>query len=516
VKDYLPFDLRNRNNLLNLAQSLLNIHFPQSFDMQKQALMRLSFEEFFVFQLPLVLRKLRRKEKRGISHSVDGKLLDDFMLRLPFKLTAAQENALREIKKDMASGRVMQRLLQGDVGSGKTVVATVACLAAIQGGYQAVFMAPTEILSRQHYTKIVSQFSGLALSGRKLRVGLLTAKQEGKEKLYQDIKDGRIDLVIGTHALLQEDLKFKSLGFIVIDEQHKFGVGQRALLPKKGNNPDVLIMTATPIPRTLAITLYGDLDISVINELPAGRLPVKTLCFDQKEEKKGFVLLRQELEYGRQGYIIYPVIDESYSLDISGAKKMFLELKEGMFKGFRLGLIHGKLKAKEQEDIMLKFRNKELDLLVSTTILEVGIDIPDATCMVIAHAERFGLSQMHQLRGRIGRGVLQSFCVLISGAQTQEAEARLKAMVSSNDGFRIAEEDLKIRGPGEFFGNRQHGLSDLKIANPLTQMHLLKSARHEAVKLLSRDIRLQERINQPLKEKVLQRFPEYEELMLIG
>jgi len=402
------------------------------------------------------------------------------------------------------------------VGSGKTVVATLACLVAIQSGYQAAFMAPTEILSRQHFAKITSQLAGLTFNGRPLRVGLLTGQDKEKEKIYQEVKAGKIDLVIGTHALLQEEFKFKNLSFIVIDEQHKFGVGQRALLPKKGSNPDVLIMTATPIPRTLAITLYGDLDISVINELPAGRLPVKTLHFSQQGKEKAFEIARQELNYGRQAYIIYPVIEESYALDIAGAKKMFAELKEGEFKGFRLGLVHGKLKTREQEEAMLKFRNKELDLLVSTTILEVGIDIPNATCMIIAHAERFGLSQLHQLRGRIGRGSLQSFCVLISDAQTDEAKARLKAMVSSSDGFRISEEDLKIRGPGEFFGNRQHGLAELKVANPLTQMQLLKAAREEAVKLLSQDARLEERLHQPLKEKLLQRFPEYEKLMLVG
>jgi len=516
TKDCLTFDLRTRNNLLNLAQSLLNIHFPQDLSLQKQALMRLSFEEFFIFQLPLVLRKLKRKEKKGIKHTVNGRLVEDFILRLPFKLTSAQQKVLEEIKTDMASGAAMQRLLQGDVGSGKTVVATIACLIAIQSGHQAAFMAPTEILARQHFVKITSQLAGLTFDGRRLRAGLLTGQDNQKEKIYRDIKEGRIDLVIGTHALLQEDLNFKDLSFAIIDEQHKFGVGQRALLPGKGNNPDVLIMTATPIPRTLAITLYGDLDISVINELPAGRLPVKTLHFSQQDKEKGFAIARGELNYGRQAYIIYPVIEESYALDIAGAKKMFAELKEGQFKGFKLGLVHGKLKTKEQEETMLKFRNKELDLLVSTTILEVGIDIPNATCMIVAHAERFGLSQLHQLRGRIGRGSLQSFCVLISDAQTEEAGARLKAMVSSNDGFRISEEDLKIRGPGEFFGNRQHGLAELRLANPLTQMQLLRAARQEAIKLLNRDIRLEERPHQLLKEKLLQRFPEYEKLMLVG
>ena len=516
INDPLPFDLRSRHHLLNLAQSLLNIHFPQDLALQQQAHTRLSFEEFLLFQLPLVLRKLSRKNKIGIKHLVSGGLIEDFISGLPFQLTGAQQKVITEIKTDMASSQAMQRLLQGDVGSGKTVVATLACLMSIQSGHQAVFMAPTEILARQHYEKISSQFTKLTFNGRRLRLVLLVGQDKQKQKTYQEIKEGKIDLVIGTHALLQEELSFKSLSFIVIDEQHKFGVGQRALLPKKGNNPDVLIMTATPIPRTLAITLYGDLDISVINELPLGRIPIKTLQFNQEASRKAYALVKEELSYGRQAYIIYPVIEESYALDIAGAKKMFTELKSGEFKEFRLGLIHGKLKPREQQEVMFKFKNKELDLLVATTILEVGIDIPNATCMIIASAERFGLSQLHQLRGRIGRGKLQSFCILISDSQTQDSKARLAAMVASGDGFHIAEEDLKIRGPGEFFGNRQHGLAELKIANPLIQMQLLKAAREEAIGLLSQDVRLEERPHQLLKAKLLQRFPEYEKLMLVG
>ena len=516
INDPLPFDLRSRHNLFNLARSLLNIHFPQDLVLQKQAHSRLSFEEFLFFQLPLVLRKLRRKEKIGTRHTVNDKLIGDFISGLPFQFTIAQAKVLAEIKADMASGQAMQRLLQGDVGSGKTVVATLACLVAIGSGYQAAFMAPTEILARQHYEKISSQFERLTFNGRKLRISLLVGQDKQKQKIHQQIKEGKIDLIIGTHALLQDELSFKNLSFIVIDEQHKFGVGQRALLPKKANNPDVLIMTATPIPRTLAITLYGDLDISVINELPLGRISIKTLQFNQSQRNKAYALVKEELNYGRQAYIIYPVIEESCVLDIAGAKKMFTELKSGEFKEFRLGLIHGKLKAQEQNELMLKFKNNQLDLLVATTILEVGIDIPNATCMIIEHAQRFGLSQLHQLRGRIGRGKWQSFCMLVSDAQTQEAEARLAAMVASGDGFYISEEDLRIRGPGEFFGIRQHGLAELKIANPLIQMQLLKAAREEAINLINQDPHLAERPHQLLKAKLLQRFPEYEKLMLVG
>jgi len=540
VNDFLPYDIRSRNDLLNLAKSIINMHFPESADIQKQAYRRLAFEEFFVFQLPLVLRKLNKRKKTGIAHKVEGELVDNFIGSLTFRLTDSQQRVVEEIKQDMHKPQGMQRLLQGDVGSGKTVVATIACVIAIQGKYQVAFMVPTEILARQHYEKIKGQWS-IVNSQWPINIALLTSSTDKKvkEKIYQDIKESKVDFVIGTHALLEETVEFKNLGLVVIDEQHKFGVGQRALLPKKGVNPvrdrapevpdgclrqpvsngvnpDVLIMTATPIPRTLAITLYGDLDISIINELPPGRLPIKTFHFGQEKRPDAYVIAKNELKQGRQVYIIYPVIEESYALDIAGAKKMYNELKTGEFKEYKLGLIHGKLKQEEQDLAMLKFKNKELNMLVSTTVLEVGIDIPNATCMIIEHAERFGLSQLHQLRGRVGRGGRESFCLLISDAETQEAKARLESMVKYNDGFRIAEEDLKIRGPGEFFGKRQHGLAELKIANPLTQMQLLKRAREEAIKLISSDPHLELKQNSGLKGKLLQRFPEYEKLMVVG
>ncbi len=509
INDFLPYALRSRNNLLNLAKGVINIHFPDNLELQKQAYERLAFEEFFLFQLPLALRKLKRKEKQGYAHRIEGDLARNFIAHLPFQLTAAQEKVIAEIKSDMAQPQAMQRLLQGDVGSGKTVVAFIASILAVQGGYQVALMVPTEILAKQHDDKLSSWF-------KDINIGLLTGSlnKKEKEKIYQEIKEGKIDLVIGTHALIEEGVQFKNLGLVVIDEQHKFGVGQRALLPKKGINPDCLIMTATPIPRTLAITIYGDLDISVIRQLPPGRQAIKTLLLTEKEKAKAYEIAKKELRQGRQVYIVYPVIEESYALDIAGAKKMHGQLKADEFKEFRLGLIHGRLKQKEQDQVMLKFKEKELDALVSTTVLEVGIDIPNATCMVVEHAERFGLSQLHQLRGRVGRGSRESFCILVSNAETPEAKARLAAMVEYSDGFRIAEEDLKIRGPGEFFGQRQHGLTELKIANPLTQMQLLKLAREEAIKLVEADPRLEARPNGLLKEKLLQRFPEYEKLMV--
>ena len=518
VEDILPYAVRLKNNLLNLPKSLLNIHFPENLEMQKEAFRRLCFEEFFLFQIPLALRKMKAKEKQGIAHNIEGKLLNNFLANLSFKLTKAQERAIEEIKSDMASTRAMQRLLQGDVGSGKTVVATIASVIAMQSGYQVAFMVPTEILAKQHYEKIRLQVRAHGSLEKEIKLGLLTGSlsSKEKEKLCREVKEGKIGLVIGTHALLEAGVEFKNLGLVVIDEQHKFGVGQRALLPKKGSNPDVLIMTATPIPRTLAITLYGDLDISVINELPPGRGSINTMLFSKKEAPRAYVLAKEEIRSGNQVYIIYPVIEESYMLDIAGAKKMYAQFRKREFKEFRLGLIHGRLKEKEQDQAMLKFKGKELDLLVSTTVLEVGIDIPSATCMIVQHAERFGLSQLHQLRGRIGRGPKESSCILISDAGSEEARARLEAMARYNDGFRIAEEDLKIRGPGEFFGQRQHGLMELKIANPLIQMQLLKSAREEAIKLISADPNLEARQNAALKEKLLQRFPEYEKLVMVG
>lgn len=515
IKDYLPYNLRAKQNLLNLARSIINIHFPENLELQKQAYKRLSFEEFFFFQLPLALRKATKKEKAGISHKIEGSLVESFVKSLPFKLTLAQEKVIAEIKQDMALPQAMQRLLQGDVGSGKTVVATIAAIIAVQGGYQAAFMAPTEILARQHYDKIQSQVKSFK---SEVKIGLLTSSLNKKEKdcTYKEIREGKVDLIIGTHALLEENIEFKNLGLVIIDEQHKFGVSQRALLPKKGPNPDVLIMTATPIPRTLAITLYGDLDVSVIDALPPGRPPIKTVFFEESQKAKAYSLVKEQLQNKGQAYIIYPVIEESYALDIAGAKKMYEELKDGEFKNFRLGLIHGKLKHKEQDAIMQCFKEKKLDILIATTVLEVGIDIANATCVIIEHAQRFGLAQLHQLRGRVGRGTLESYCILIAHAQTDEAKARIEAMLKYSDGFHLAEEDLRIRGPGEFFGERQHGLTELKIANPLTQLQLLKLAREEAIKLINNDAHLNLKQHIQLKEKLLVRFPEYEKLILIG
>lgn len=518
INDFLPYDLRSRNGLLNLAKSLINIHFPQDPQTQKQAYQRLAFEEFFLFQLPLALRKLKKRERQGIAHKVQGDLVDEFIRGLAFELTESQKKVIQEIGLDMGRALSMQRLLQGDVGSGKTVVATVATLIAIQGGYQAAFLVPTEILANQHYKNIKSQFSDLKLQGRRLKIALLTSNinKKAKERIYKGILNGQFNLVIGTHALLEEEVKFKNLGLVVIDEQHKFGVGQRALLPKKGNNPDVLIMTATPIPRTLAITLYGDLDISVIRELPPGRKPINTEWITQEKRKWLYAFIKEALNSGRQAYVVYPIIEDSFQLDLLSATKMYQEFKDNFFKEYNVGLIHGRLKQAQQDRIMGDFKQGKIQILIATTVLEVGIDVANVTVMVIENAERFGLCQLHQLRGRIGRGGYESSCFLVSDTTSLDARRRLEAMVNYRDGFLIAEEDLKIRGPGEFFGSRQHGLTELKIANPLTQMQLLKRARDEAIKLIFTDPQLEGRQNLLLKEKLFQRFPGYERYISTG
>jgi ATP-dependent DNA helicase RecG len=518
LKDALPYDLRKRYNLLNLAQSLINIHFPESLQLQEQALRRLCFEEFFLFQILLVLKKLRKNSRPGIAHRIERGLIRAFIESLPFRLTAAQQEAVEQIKQDMARAWPMQRLLQGDVGSGKTVVGTISAMIAIGGGYQVAFMVPTEILARQHFEKIRHQISGLRYQNRKITVTLLTSNIKGKQrkKVYQDIKKGRIDLIIGTVALIQEEVEFKNLGLVIIDEQHKFGVAQRNLLQQKAKNADVLVMTATPIPRTLAITLYADMDISIIDQLPAGRKPINTWFITPDKREQLYAFLKKVVNRGRQVYIVYPLIQESYNLDLYAAEKMYEMLQKEFPPFFKIGLIHARLKDRQQHKIMNEFKAGKINILVATTILEVGLDIPNATVMVIENADRFGLSQLHQLRGRVGRGEDESYCILVAQPQTEEAKARIRAMLESCDGFRIAEQDLKIRGPGEFFGKRQHGLCELRIANPLTQMRLLKTAREEAIRLLDRDPGLNLKQNQALQEALDKRFPGYEKFVAVG
>ena len=522
LQDIVPTAIRFKHHLSPIAQGICQIHFPSDAANQQKAIDRIAFEEFFLFQICVILRRLNIVQKVGIAHKIGNELVDDFKAALPFKLTNAQNKALAEICTDMALNRPMLRMIQGDVGSGKTVVAFFGCIAAWKNKKQAAIMAPTEILAQQHYlnfNRLIchSRESGNPYSG--IKVALLISSIPAKEKklIYQRLKDGDIDLIIGTHALLEETIAFKSLSFVVIDEQHKFGVNQRALLTDKGSNPDILIMTATPIPRTLCLTLYGDLDVSVINELPPGRGTIKTYHFPLAKAQAVYQKVRElVINKKTQAYIIYPLVDESEKLDLKAAKDMFDHLQRHEFQGLRMGLVHGQMKRQEADEVMERFKKHELDILVATTILEVGIDIANANVMVIEHAERFGLSQLHQLRGRIGRGTQNAMCVLLGDPLTQDGKLRLEAIVQTTDGFKIAEQDLKIRGPGHYFGRHQHGLNELKMSNPITQIEVLEKAREDAIILTNVDSQLNKTEHRLIKETIKKRYPQYLDLILAG
>lgn len=520
LKEVLPYSIRQKYGLENLVKSILNIHFPESFQLQETAYKRISFEEFFLFQVSVFLRRLSIVAKDGIRHQIRDNWVNEYGRFFPFALTKAQTRVIQEIADDMQRPSPMHRLLQGDVGSGKTLVAFFGCVAAGANGYQSALMAPTEILARQHFETLQNILKSITVPaqrsqgngpGKGLRMALLVSglKQNEKEQILGQLKRGEIDLLVGTHALIQEEIEFKNLSFVIVDEQHKFGVRQRALLSAKGGNPHVLVMTATPIPRTLCHTLYGDLDVSVIDELPSGRGEVRTILFSEERIEEVYGLMRQAVLAGRQVYVVYPIIEESSKLDLKAAKGMFKYFREVEFKDCRVGIIHGQMKKSQTQEAMDNFKNKKFDILVATTILEVGVDVPNATVMVIEHAERFGLAQLHQLRGRIGRGTADSLCLVIAEPVTQEAQARLKAFVSTTDGFKIAQEDLLIRGPGEFFGRHQHGLNELKVANPVTQLDILEAAREEAMVLTKADPKLEKLPHRPVKELIEKRYPNY-------
>ena len=524
IIDILPYDIRRRNHLLNIASAVLNMHFPQDALRQEEAYKRIIFEECFLMQLIFGLKRYKADKITGTAHRLNEDFLRSFEQGLSFELTNSQKKVIAEIRKDMSSLKPMYRLLQGDVGCGKTIVALYGCMISVSNGAQAAFMVPTEILAQQHFRIISHQLSAFSAAGGcasgasyRLKVGLLTSSVplKEKQKIYNEIKNGAIDILVGTHALLQEEVEFKDLSLVVIDEQHKFGVYQRMGLLTKGFNPDCLIMTATPIPRTLALTIYSDLDISTIDELPSGRIPVKTYLAG--EDKRGWVydFIRENLSTGRQAYIVYPLIDESETLELKSAKVMYADLKKNIFSDFKVGLIHGRMKQKERDKVMALFRKGEINLLVSTVVIEVGIDVANASVMVVEHAERFGLSQLHQLRGRIGRGAYQSHCLLISDAVSDESGQRLKVMVEEADGFKIAERDLEIRGPGEFFGARQHGIPELRV-NPLENMGLLQTAKKEADALIKKDPLLGLRQNTGLADTLKRRFPDCEKMVETG
>lgn len=478
IETVLPEFLLKKYNIMEKREALRQIHFPDSKEKLDIARFSLVFEEFFLIQLKLaLLREENNKNLASIPLEIkkDG-LVMNFINSLPFKLTDAQQRAVNEILKDLNSTKPMQRLLQGDVGSGKTVVATIMLLAAIENGYQAAIMAPTEILAQQHYNNM---FKWLNPLGIRVELFLGSNGKKRRQAAETNLRNGQVDIAVGTHALIQNSVEFANLGAVVIDEQHRFGVKQRLALRKKSQSPQVLTMTATPIPRTLAITMNGDLDLTIIDELPNGRKPILTYMTNSRKQIAD--LIRREVSEGRQAYIVYPLIEESETLSAKAATEEKVKWETEVFPEYKIGLLHGKLKNDEKEDVMVKFKNKEYDILVSTTVVEVGVDVPNATVIVIENAERFGLSQLHQLRGRVGRSDLQSYCLLSSSTKSQETRARLDIMTQTNDGFVIAEKDLQIRGPGEFLGTRQSGLPDMIIADIVNDSKILEQARSEAI-----------------------------------
>ncbi|WP_170075244.1 ATP-dependent DNA helicase RecG [Paraclostridium dentum] len=503
IKEYLPNKIIQKYKLCSIDFAVKNIHSPTNKESLKVALYRLVFEEFLMLQLGLFLFKNGVTEKSGVKFEKEQNLVK-ILNSLPFKLTNAQNRALNEIIDDMNCEKVMNRLVQGDVGSGKTVVALLALANCVLNGYQGALMAPTEILAEQHFISLNETLSPFGINVG-LLVGSLTKKQ--KENVLQRVKENEIDILIGTHALIEDKVEFNNLGIVITDEQHRFGVRQRNKLSEKGYNPDILVMTATPIPRTLALILYGDLDISIIDELPPGRQPIETLAvYKDKREKAYNSLVRSEVQKGRQVYIVCPLVEESEAIEAKAAVDLVEELKSEFFSDLRLGLLHGKMKPSEKDETMKKFKNKELDILVSTTVIEVGVNVPNATLMIIENAERFGLAQLHQLRGRVGRGSHKSYCILIYSSKSEVCSQRMSIMEETTDGFKISEKDLEIRGPGEFFGTRQHGLPELKVANIFKHMKILKIAQQEARYIISEDPKLNNFENEKIKKEILKKF----------
>lgn len=480
IADTLPDDIRIENELCTLEYAVRNIHFPESDHAAEIAKKRLAFDELLRLQLGLLLLKGRNRETAGYKLSCSDKLINEFCSSLPFELTGAQTRAMHEIIDDMCSDSPMNRLVQGDVGSGKTAVAASAAFIAHKKGCQTALMAPTEILAKQHYATLSSFLEPIGVKVCCL-TGSLTPKQ--KTILKEQIADGEYSVIVGTHALISETTSFKRLALVITDEQHRFGVNQRAALAGKGCNPHKLVMSATPIPRTLALIIYGDLDISVINELPKGRQKIETYAVTGKLRERAYNFVKNELDNGRQGYLICPAIEESES-GIASAKDYANKLAENQFASYNVGLLHGKMSGNEKDKVMADFNDGKYDLLVSTTVVEVGVDVPNATVMMIESSDRFGLSQLHQLRGRVGRGRHKSYCILVTDNASPETRERLKIMTSTSDGFKISEEDLRLRGAGDFFGSRQHGLPEMKIADITNDREILSMSQNAAKKIL--------------------------------
>ncbi len=480
MDEIMPSDILKRYGLTGINQALSNIHFPGSFHELNEAQKRLKFDELLILQLGLMMERNKIEGYKGISFKI-SKELKNFISALPFQLTNAQKRVVNEILNDMKSDKQMNRLIQGDVGSGKTVVAQIALFNAVKNGYQAAFMAPTEILAMQHFESLVSLFAGYDIC-----IKLLSGSQSKnkKDEIKYELKAGKIDIIVGTHALIENDVEFRNLGLVITDEQHRFGVRQRALLNQKGDKPDILVMTATPIPRTMALFIYGDLDVSIIDELPPGRKKVETYVVSPAMRRRIYNFVKSEVQKGRQAYVVCPIIDDSDTLDIESAINTAEKLKKDYLKGIRIGLVHGRLKSEDKDDMLLKFKNGEIDVLVSTTVIEVGIDVPNASVIVVESADRFGLSELHQLRGRVGRGKYKSYCILIADMENEISKERMKIISKTSDGFKISEKDLRLRGTGEFFGVRQHGLPELKIANLFEDINILRETNKLARELV--------------------------------
>lgn len=505
-----PADLMKKYQLLTKKEALTQIHFPRheiadEYHQQKSpAHQRLIFEEFFWLELYLAAKKSGLKKEAGIPIVSDTDLIEQLIKSLPFSMTKAQGRAFQEIRADMKNPHPMHRLVQGDVGCGKTLVAFLAAVQVIGSGYQTCLMAPTEILAEQHYKNAIKLLEPLGL-----QIGLLTGKSKSSERkeLLEKLHAGSISLLIGTHALIEDEVQFQNLGLVIIDEQHRFGVEQRAVLKNKGNtkgrSPHFLVMTATPIPRTLAMTVYGDLEVSIIDEMPPGRSPIQTRVIYESKRVEALKFMEAQIQKGRQAYVVYPLVEESEKIDLKNAVEEFEKLQTE-FPEIKMGLMHGKMKPAEKDAVMTEFREGKIQILVSTTVIEVGVDVPNANLMIIEHAERFGLSQLHQLRGRVGRGSAKSFCVMIMGrAVSEEARARTQFMEQTTDGFKIAEFDLELRGPGEFLGTRQSGLPGFRLANLVRDVRILQDARQSAFELLQKDSQLKKTENAQLREELL-------------
>lgn len=498
--DPIPSEIRKEYNLCQKSYALKNIHFPENSEAIEISRRRLVFEELLILQLGLL--RLRKRNFEGKSPAIEKDFTNNLLCKLPFELTNAQKRAVSEAISDMKKTTPMNRLLQGDVGSGKTAVAVTLLYNAVCNGFQSALMAPTEILAFQHYAGISKM-----LKGTNIKIALLTGSSAAAEKrrILQLLKDGDIDIIIGTHAIIQSTVEFKKLGLVITDEQHRFGVNQRTALSDKGDNPHTLVMSATPIPRTLALIIYGDLDISILDEMPKGRQTTETYAVRSNIRKRAYNYIKQHLDRGLQGYIVCPLVDEGET-DLASAVKFYEKLKNGFFKDYKVGLLNGKMKPSEKDSVMRAFSMGEIQLLVATTVIEVGIDVPNANIMVIENAERFGLSQLHQLRGRIGRGKDKATCILISDAENDEAVKRLSIMCKTSDGFKIADEDLKLRGPGDFFGSRQHGLPLLKIASIFSDRETLKITSSVARNITNKDKTLSLPENSGLKQAVDELF----------